>query len=53
MPALFTVLGIALIIVAIPFGMLLAPLGLGMLLVWLGWRHVSADWQTPLGAPSA
>jgi hypothetical protein len=47
MPALFTTLGILLIVVAIPFGLMLAPLALGLIFVWLGWRHVSASWQAP------
>ncbi len=52
MPALFTVLGVALIIVAIPFGMMLAPLALGVIFAYLGWRHVTASWQEPTGSPA-
>ena len=47
MPALFTVLGVVLILVAIPFGLMFAPLALGVLFVWFGWRHLSASWQGP------
>lgn len=47
MPVLFTVLGILMIIVAILFGLMFAPLLLGVLFVWFGWRHVSASWTTP------
>ena len=47
MPALFTLLGILLILVAIPFGLMLAPLALGVIFVWLGWRHLTASWQEP------
>jgi hypothetical protein len=46
MPAVFTVLGVVLIIVAIPFGLMFAPLALGVVFAYLGWRHVSAGWQT-------
>ena len=46
MSALFTVLGILLIIVAIPFGLMVAPLALGVLFAYLGWKHLSAGWQT-------
>lgn len=45
MPALFTVLGVALIVVAIPFGLMFAPLALGVLFAYLGWKHLSASWQ--------
>lgn len=45
MPAVFTVLGIILIIVAIPFGMMFAPLALGVVFAYLGWKHLSAGWQ--------
>ena len=47
MPALFTILGVILILVAIPFGMMIAPLALGILFIYFGWKHVSASWQTP------
>jgi hypothetical protein len=53
MPALFTVLGVALIIVAIPFGLMFAPLLLGVLFAWLGWRHLSASWQGQDGPVAA
>ena len=45
MPALATLIGIILIIVAIPFGLMIAPLALGVIVVWLGWKHLSAGWQ--------
>ena len=48
MPAVFTALGVLLIIAAIPFGLMLAPLALGVVFVWLGWRHVTASWQAPI-----
>ena len=46
MPAVFTVLGIILIIVAIPFGMMFAPLALGIVFAYLGWKHLSTGWQS-------
>ena len=46
MPAFFTLLGILLILVAIPFGLMIAPLALGILAAYLGWKHVAAGWQT-------
>ena len=45
MAAALTVLGILLIIVAIPFGLMLAPLALGVVMAFLAWRHVAAAWQ--------
>jgi hypothetical protein len=45
MPAAFTVLGIVMIIVAIPFGLMFAPLALGIVFAYLGWKHLSAGWQ--------
>lgn len=53
MPAVFTVLGIVLVIVAIPFGLMFAPLALGVVFAYLGWKHVSAGWQTELHGGAA
>ena len=44
---------IVLILVAIPFGLMFAPLALGVLFVWLGWRHLSASWQAPVDGAAA
>jgi hypothetical protein len=33
--------------VAIPFGLLIGPLALGVVMVYLGWRHVSAALEIP------
>ena len=53
MPVLFTILGVALILLAIPFGLMFAPLALGIVFAYLGWKHVSASWQTsPDGGPA-
>lgn len=46
MPAAATVIGILLIIVAIPFGLMLAPLALGVVVAVLAWRHLAAGWQS-------
>ncbi len=46
MPAIATALGLLLVILAIPFGLMLAPLALGVILVLVGWRHVSAGLLT-------
>lgn len=45
MPAAATLVGILLIIVAIPFGLMLAPLVLGIVVAVLAWRHLAAGWQ--------
>jgi uncharacterized membrane protein AbrB (regulator of aidB expression) len=53
MAAAATVLGIVLILIAIPFGLMVAPLALGAIVAYLAWRHVAADWQTSTdGAPA-
>lgn len=43
--AIATLIGVLLVIVAIPFGLKLAPLALGVIVAFLGWRHVSAGWS--------
>jgi hypothetical protein len=53
MPAVFTILGVLLIIVAIPFGLMFAPLALGIVFAYLGWKHLSASWQLPAGGGAA
>ena len=45
MTQLAALIGILLIIVAIPFGLMLAPLALGVVMAFLAWRHVAAAWQ--------
>lgn len=52
MSATATLLGVVLVIVAIPFGLMLAPLTVGLLVAVLGWRHVSAPLQAPSPRPS-
>ena len=45
MAGIATLLGILLIIVAIPFGLMFAPLVLGIVVVALAWRHVAASYE--------
>ena len=52
MAAALTVLGILLIIVAIPFGLMLAPLALGIVVIWLALRHVGGALERPIGEPA-
>lgn len=47
MAGLVTAIGVLLIIVAIPFGLMVGPLALGVLLAVLGWRHVAASLEDP------
>jgi hypothetical protein len=35
--------------VAIPFGLMIGPLALGILIAFLGWRHVAAALEEPAG----
>jgi uncharacterized membrane protein AbrB (regulator of aidB expression) len=42
-----TALGILLVIVAIPFGLMIGPLALGIVVAFLGWRHVAASLEIP------
>ncbi|HYH94293.1 MAG TPA: hypothetical protein VD763_14125 [Candidatus Saccharimonadales bacterium] len=50
MTAAFAVLGILLIVVAIPLGMMLAPLAIGVLLVWFGLRRLDGTLTPADGA---
>jgi hypothetical protein len=52
MAPLATIIGVLLIIIAIPFGLMLAPLALGVIVVALAWRHVSASWEPVAGSAS-
>ena len=45
-------LGILLIIVAIPFGLMLAPLAIGVLLVWYGLRRLDGAVERPTAEPA-
>jgi hypothetical protein len=40
MTAAFAALGVLLLIVSIPLGLMLAPLAIGVLLVWFGLRRL-------------
>jgi hypothetical protein len=52
MNAFLALLGILLIIVAIPFGLMLAPLIVGVLLVWYGLRRLEGAVERPTGEPA-
>jgi hypothetical protein len=52
MAPLATIIGVLLIIIAIPFGLMFAPLVLGVIVVALAWRHVSASWAPVPGSVS-
>jgi uncharacterized membrane protein AbrB (regulator of aidB expression) len=47
MAGLATALGVLLVIVAIPFGLMIGPLALGVVIAFLGWRHVAASLEIP------
>ena len=51
MTSLYAVLGILLVIVAIPLGLMLAPLVIGAILLWIGLRR--ADRALQAAAPGA
>ena len=40
-------LGVLLIILAIPFGLMLAPLAIGAILLWFGMRRLGGVLETP------
>jgi hypothetical protein len=50
MTAIYALLGVVLVIVAIPFGLMLAPLVLGAILLWAGLRRADRALQQPAGA---
>jgi hypothetical protein len=43
-------LGVLLIILAIPFGLMLAPLAIGVILVWFGMRRLGGLLEMPEAA---
>lgn len=47
---LLALLGVLLIILAIPFGLMLAPLAIGVVLVWFGMRRLGGLLETPEAA---
>jgi hypothetical protein len=47
-----TLLGILLIVGAIPFGLMVAPLAIGVLLVWFGLRRLEGTLEMPTGEPA-
>ena len=52
MTQLAALIGIALILVAIPFGLMLAPLALGIVIVWLALRHLDGALEPTMGEPA-
>ena len=52
MTQLAALIGILLIVLAIPFGLMLAPLALGVVIVWLVLRHVGGAVERPIGEPA-
>jgi hypothetical protein len=52
MTALAAFIGIVLIVVAIPFGLMLAPLALGIVIVWLVLRRLDGALDRAVGEPA-
>ena len=53
MPAMYAAIGILLLLVAIPLGLMLAPLVIGAILLWVGIRRGHRAVQPQLhGAPA-
>lgn len=52
MTQLATLIGIILILLAIPFGLMIAPLALGIVVVWLAMRHLGGALEAPVGEPA-
>ena len=52
MTQLAALIGIVLIVLAIPFGLMIAPLALGILIVWLAMRHLDGALEAPVGEPA-
>ena len=50
MTAIAALIGILLIVVAIPFGLMVAPLAIGIVLVWYALRRVDGALQPQLDA---
>jgi small-conductance mechanosensitive channel len=53
MTAVLAAFGILLIVLAIPFGLMLAPLFVGVLLVWFGLRRLADTLRVPTGGAPA
>jgi hypothetical protein len=52
MTALAAFIGIVLIVVAIPFGLMLAPLARGIVIVWLALRRLDGSLDPAIGEPA-
>ena len=53
MTAVLAAFGVLLIVLAIPFGLMLAPLFVGVLLVWFGLRRLADTVRVPTGGAPA
>jgi hypothetical protein len=53
MTAVLAAFGVLLIVLAIPFGLMLAPLFVGVLLVWFGLRRLADTLRVPTGGAPA
>jgi hypothetical protein len=52
MTATLAVLGVVLIVMAIPLGLMLAPLAIGIILVWFGLRRLDGVLEPLDGEPA-
>ena len=52
MTGYLALLGIVLIVVAIPFGLMLAALALGVVFVWYALRRLDGAVDRPIGGPA-
>jgi hypothetical protein len=53
MTAIYTILGLFFVLIAIPFGLMLAPLIVGAIMLYLGLRGMDRTMQThPTGEPA-
>jgi hypothetical protein len=50
--AYLALLGIVLIVLAIPLGLMVAPLVIGGVLVWFGLRRLGGTLELPTGEPA-
>ena len=52
MTQLATLIGIFLVLLAVPFGLMIAPLALGIVIVWLAMRHLGGALEAPVAEPA-
>ena len=53
MTPFYAILGVILVIVAIPLGLMLAPLAIGAILLWVALRRADRALQVPAATGSA